>query len=90
MNNEPLDFWNYPDWGERSNLRDPGTEPFWMRPAKRPDPLRQILKEGTPRPVAHGRTRVAGNLLYEGHSCGPFVQLWTGYRYCEVCEEPSG
>ena len=38
MTSEPLDFWNYPDWfgDSRDNLRDPNSEPFWMRPAAKP------------------------------------------------------
>lgn len=35
---EPLDFWNYPNWGPEgtNNPRDPDYEPFWMRPCKTP------------------------------------------------------
>lgn len=34
----PLDFWNYPDYYDdhRDNLRTKGSEPFWMRDAKKP------------------------------------------------------
>lgn len=34
----PLDFWNYPDYygDHRDNLRTKGSEPFWMRDAKKP------------------------------------------------------
>lgn len=32
--------------------------------------------------VGHGEVR-------PDHVCGPFVTLWTGYRYCKICEEPA-
>lgn len=28
---DPVAFWLLPDWTGGSNLRDPGTAPFWLR-----------------------------------------------------------
>jgi hypothetical protein len=33
---DPLAFWLFPDWSGGRNLRDPGAQPFWMLPPKRP------------------------------------------------------
>jgi hypothetical protein len=30
----PSAFWLRPNWGDKANLRDPGTTPFWMRPPR--------------------------------------------------------
>jgi len=45
-----LAFWLRPDWSGGDNLRDPGTEPFWMLP---PLTARRPLSEV--RPVIYGR-----------------------------------
>lgn len=39
MIEEPLDFWNYPDWFDdsRDNPRNTAFEPFWMRPIRIPN-----------------------------------------------------
>lgn len=66
-------FWLWPDWSGGDNLRDPGTEPFWMRPPRCPSPDSEIG-------AAVLRTD-------PGHVCGPFVTLWTGWRYCVECEQ---
>lgn len=41
----PLAFWLYPDWSGGHNLRDPGTQPFWMLPPKLPEKKAEKIKK---------------------------------------------
>lgn len=82
-------FWLDPDWSGGDNLRDPGTRPFWELPPKRADdPLRGVLREGAVYQRVPGRY-IEHGVVEPEHTCGPFVTLWTGYRFCEICEKPA-
>lgn len=63
-----LAFWLRPDWSGGDNLRDPGTEPFWMLPPLKPNPDRTIGEATTTRPMMYGRTRISGNFIEYGTS----------------------
>lgn len=79
-------FWLYPDWSGGDNLRDPGTRPFWELPPKKPP----VALAGVFWPVTFSEIRNCDipSPVTE-HVCGPFVTLWTGYRYCKECEAPA-
>jgi hypothetical protein len=57
-------FWLWPDYSGGDNLRDPGTEPFWMRPSARPQRKPTIVRSCVDgQPVLYGVPRTTGSFI---------------------------